>query len=344
MVELQCKECGRDYLRFPSKVGSSNFCSGTCRNKACKRLDLLPLTSRQLEIVNGSLLGDASISKRSGNCCLTEDHAVRFSEYCEWLAVEYGDWFGHIGKYRPDRFPFCRISTKHHKVWTDLRIKWYPDGKKIVPSDLQLTPLTLACWHCGDGSNSKEGVIHLATHGFLISSVELLQSKLRDHLGIETTLSFHNGKYPKLTVRSAFYVKFIELVKPYIVCDCFQYKVTMTEWAENHRRNNMGGKFFDKFGVLHETENVADFAREHDLNPAHLSNVLHGHLKSHMGWTAGNGIEFTGTKYKQSPQYMKEWRQERKNGGLCERCDRSSRPNRTTCEVHANRRNKHVRD
>lgn len=38
------------------------------------------------------------------------------------------------------------------QMWKTLRQKWYPDGRKIVPEDLTITPTTLAYWFMDDGT------------------------------------------------------------------------------------------------------------------------------------------------------------------------------------------------
>jgi len=60
--------------------------------------------------------------------------------------------------------------------------QWYPNGKKIVPKNIELTPLTCRQWYIGDGSlgYEKNGKAHITlyTIGFIVSDVEWLKKQL----------------------------------------------------------------------------------------------------------------------------------------------------------------------
>ena len=89
--------------------------------------------------------------------------------------------------------------------WKELRQKWYPNGKKIVPTDLVLTPETLAYWYMDDGTaNTRSKYIsyhkgkrysyvgepfiqqfRFYTDGFDEKSQAILQTKLFE-LGVDS--------------------------------------------------------------------------------------------------------------------------------------------------------------
>jgi hypothetical protein len=78
------------------------------------------------------------------------------------------------------------FRTRVSEVFTFYKKKWYPNGTKIVPSDLKLTPLICAIWFCDDGSvirkteNSLQ--LQLATDGFSKEEVDFLAGLLRKEL------------------------------------------------------------------------------------------------------------------------------------------------------------------
>jgi hypothetical protein len=43
------------------------------------------------------------------------------------------------------------IWTRTHPYFEDLRERWYPDGDKQFPDDLELTPLRAKLWYLCDG-------------------------------------------------------------------------------------------------------------------------------------------------------------------------------------------------
>lgn len=66
---------------------------------------------------------------------------------------------------------------------TPIYRRWYPNGKKHVPEDLVLTPLTVAHWFCGDGTSSYRPnnggiIVSFATDCFTFDECEVLAYKL----------------------------------------------------------------------------------------------------------------------------------------------------------------------
>lgn len=105
-----------------------------------------------------------------------------------------------------------------------LRKKWYPKGKKIVPKDIVLTPLTIRQWYIGDGClyrPPKNGRprITLHTTGFPMLDVKWLIERLIK-LGFKTTYQPHNNSI----YISVYSVKdFLNYIGPCPVED-YQYK------------------------------------------------------------------------------------------------------------------------
>lgn len=73
---------------------------------------------------------------------------------------------------------------------------WYPDGKKIVPKNISLTPTTLLHWHIGDGSTGKKQIF-LYTQRFPKADVEFLSKLIEKEIGIETHVyKKYDKRYP----------------------------------------------------------------------------------------------------------------------------------------------------
>lgn len=68
--------------------------------------------------------------------------------------------------------------------FTTQRPRWYPNGTKSVPKDIQLTPIVCLYWYLGDGGlhycKSKFKGVRLCTNAFLISDIDFLRGKLLD--------------------------------------------------------------------------------------------------------------------------------------------------------------------
>jgi ribosome-binding protein aMBF1 (putative translation factor) len=119
-------------------------------------------------------------------------------------------------------------------VWTELGKKWYTTElvngriKKIIPGDLKLTPLSLAVWYMDDGVNSsKDAQAKLCTNGFNNEEVIFLSEIMKRDLGIEGVkcrVKKHKEQFV-IRINRKQYFEFIEMIKPEVKWDCFQYKL-----------------------------------------------------------------------------------------------------------------------
>jgi len=153
------------------------------------------LSQKAIKWINGELLGDGCleyISQRSA--CFR--YISKYLEYCEYVRdtlkmfgiEQAGKINYYIGGWSVNGV--YKYTTRSYAELLTIRKKWYPEGKKIVPKDIKLTPLTCRQWYIGDGSlkHPQYGrpYIKLCTNGFTISDVNFLVGKLID-LGFKTT-------------------------------------------------------------------------------------------------------------------------------------------------------------
>jgi hypothetical protein len=80
-------------------------------------------------------------------------------------------------------------------------LKWYPKGKKIVPTDLELTSTNVLHWFIGDGSayrrkNYNSVEIKLCTNGFTKDEVYFLGEQLKK-LGLKSYIGQCQHSDPK---------------------------------------------------------------------------------------------------------------------------------------------------
>ena len=205
--------------------------------RRCDQLARLPeLTTFQKEIIDGSLLGDGYISgKGHGNNWFAKEQCFASKEYINWVYDSMKPYSYRVyHKEMPNSFrkspnygimlKSCRFSAYPHPVFTELRQKWYPNGKKIVPKDLKLTPLMMAVWFCDDGSlNAEKRYAVFCTNGFDLDSVEYLRSGFSEY-NIKTTINLQKGK-PIIRIASVSLNVLIDLIRPFVIWDCMQYKI-----------------------------------------------------------------------------------------------------------------------
>jgi len=112
------------------------------------------------------------------------------------------------------------------------RMRWYPNGKKIIPKNLVLNPVVLAHWYMGDGSVSvPKGrlQVRLHTNGFMDSDVTFLIKMMHKQFGLQGFITHWRGQ-PIITFQHKNASKFISLVKPFLV-PSFIYKAPNNPWV-----------------------------------------------------------------------------------------------------------------
>lgn len=202
------------------------------------------LTDEQKEIIDGVLLGDGWLSNpktgnRNKNSYLGIEHSAEQLSYLEHLNQALKPYAYNIyNKVRNNPFKtkethkknieLCGFHTAQLEIFTKLREKWYPQDKKIVPRDLNLTWRTLAYWFCDDGSNllgkrciRRHGV--LCTNSFSIDDVEFLISKIKEK-NIECSY-YLNYNQPLILLQKSTFMNFIENIKNFVTFDCLQHKI-----------------------------------------------------------------------------------------------------------------------
>ena len=196
------------------------------------------------EMINGLLLSDATITKGRTpyeNSRLQMMQAEKNEQLCLKLQSHLQDLgfdtgtYKHNSKYKwkgETRFGWkTLVYSSQHPVFTWLRKKWYPQGKKIVPDDVVITPKTLAYWFMGDGSTTLKGkqknVVHLVlcTEGFIDEDLQKLKIRI-EFLGINGIKFSNQVSYGKRLAiyKSEEQVKFLNIIAPYVL-PIFMYKM-----------------------------------------------------------------------------------------------------------------------
>jgi len=178
-------------------------------------LEISPYLRAMLE---GELLGDGSItvawSNDNGYSSAKYSHGSKYREYLIWLSGEFssqgleqaGTIYRTIYKpkttklgWRHNQYISYRYNTRTYPELVQFRERFYPDGKKIVPKDLILNPISARQWYIGDGSLNRQKnagedsfSIGIATCGFDKYSVVYLMDQLST-LGIKVTHRLNNN-------------------------------------------------------------------------------------------------------------------------------------------------------
>lgn len=198
------------------------------------------LNSTQVDHIIGSMLGDGSIEcgKLAKHARLCIARQSKDQDYVKWQAEIFSDICGNdpvnhlafFDKRTGKTYLRTYFRTRNCPAITDYHIKWYPNGQKIVPRDLVLTPLILLIWFLDDGScnvdkgkNSDTLRIDLNTMGFsevdniflsqilstyLNDTVKVLKSRKHFYLRLNNSaarkfISFIDSIFPQCMLRKA---------------------------------------------------------------------------------------------------------------------------------------------
>jgi hypothetical protein len=158
----------------------------------------LTMTDRQKQILTGMLLGDAHLERQRGavSARIKIEHSMAQSAYVDWKFNEWREWVRTPPKVRRKRNRLGTVSlnigftTLSHLALEEFRTRFYVNRRKVVPPDLELTPMSMAVWFMDDGSRKSSQCrgLYLNTQSFTASEVELLQTVIRRDVGVETSV------------------------------------------------------------------------------------------------------------------------------------------------------------
>ena len=122
------------------------------------------------------------------------------------------------------------IRTMKYTNFTKQRHRWYPNGEKIVPKDVNLSPRSLAHWYWGDGATTNDGyrmIFH--TEGFAETDVVFLRDRLEALYGWTPTIQRRtSGKFILVIQRKEQRRELAATIKPFCP-PCFDYKLIIKE-------------------------------------------------------------------------------------------------------------------
>jgi len=145
------------------------------------------LSKRAIEWINGELLGDGHLRSLS-NYSAKFTYSSKYEEYIRYISntlksfgiKQSGKIYKRYHK-NMDCYDYQYASLSYIELLS-IHKQWYPNGKKIIPRNIKLTPETLRQHYIGDGSlihkkKGKDSII-LYTYGFLAFHVKWLVNEL----------------------------------------------------------------------------------------------------------------------------------------------------------------------
>jgi recombination protein RecA len=123
------------------------------------------ISQRQIELIIGSLLGDAYLVKTTKGFAFRVNHGLKQKEYVDWKFTILENLVNSPPNSSVNCYYFRTVS---HPYFEYLRYKFYPEGKKILPLDLveqNFTPFAVAVWIMDDGTKCGNQ-LRINSHSF----------------------------------------------------------------------------------------------------------------------------------------------------------------------------------
>jgi hypothetical protein len=185
------------------------------------------------ETLLGTILGDARLEWHGRGVRLTLNHSVAQKSYLEWKRQELASLHpSPLFLHAETRYPFWRFVTRIHPLLDELWNKFYVDGTKQVPHDIDrllVAPKTLAVWFMDDGTiDKRQGSLLFETQCYPRNQIELLQRCLARNF--EITSSIHKsgeGRGLRLYVPVQEAKKLAEIISPYTLPE-MRYKLPVS--------------------------------------------------------------------------------------------------------------------
>ena len=187
--------------------------------------DSIDLSFVQKQVLTGLMIGDGSLSK---------SNSVEFSqkntheEYVEYLLRLLGQIAGHRQKNRISGYGtiMAVARTISHYAIKDFCASFYRNGEKIIPDDIELSPISLAVMFMDDGSHTANdnqlSSAMLSLNDYDYPSVQNLKNALWDQLHIKSTVIESKGYSLKFNHKD--FQMISTLIAPYVP-SCMKYKI-----------------------------------------------------------------------------------------------------------------------
>lgn len=159
------------------------------------------LTQLQIDVLVGTMLGDASIERGKVNHSPRLRFEQTFPMHAAYLTNLYMIFINLVGKHPTvvtriasarsgSVYSSIRFSTLAFPCFTYYYDLFYVIGHKVVPSNIVslLTPRALAYWIMDDGGKGSYGEMILHTRSYTLADVKRLQDALAINFSLRTRL------------------------------------------------------------------------------------------------------------------------------------------------------------
>ena len=182
----------------------------------------LSLTSRQFEIVVGSLLGDGYLVSTTRGFAFRVNHSINQKDYVDWKYQELEILTNSPPRCSGKCYYFRTVS---HPMLSNLHDAFYVNRIKKLPRQIDewMSPLVLSVWIMDDGARDGNQ-LRINSQSFSLEENEILIDILKAKLGITATINRDKDKF-RLRVSANSLPILRQIVVPFLI-PSMRYKLS----------------------------------------------------------------------------------------------------------------------
>lgn len=185
------------------------------------------LNGRELDVLIGTILGDAYIDKYPNDARIEIMHSIRQKELVNWKFNELKRFISmkpmqseYFDPRYAKKYYWWRFQTRRFPEFKKLACMFYRGKRKIVPKNIEkllVNPISLAVWYMDDGGRRKDcHGMFLNTLSYTLYEQRKLQSCLLNNFGINSRVHWITDGY-RLYIPQQEAKKFCQIIAPYII-------------------------------------------------------------------------------------------------------------------------------
>ena len=234
--------------------------------KRNKFKEVKDITKKQMSIFDGLMISDAYLKKISGKSrnsrfvLTTSIRGFRDKVFNMFPNFPWSDaslrTINVYDKRTNKYYESNRLRSLSTIFFTEQRKRWYPNGKKIIPKDIEINRDMLLWWYIGDGYLCRKKIrpnyrrAELATDSFSMEDVYFIIDKLKLILG-ESSIYEENNE---IMIGRQALVKFANLLGGVSPVKDYQYKFEFGRYfnedyyerSQNEKNYKGGLKYISK--------------------------------------------------------------------------------------------------
>lgn len=224
-IYTRLRECG---LKVRGKSEATHYAKR-------RKFSLTPMVK---DYIDGLVLSDGHIRGGKWAAAYQQAFALDRVEWCEKVKDDLRS-FGidtviyecmssehYVKGKRIRACSYINLRSYFYEELKDFRDRWYYNGVKVIPRDINFSPALVGNWYLGDGCLcSTNFLINLSTNCFSLPDINWVSKGLDSRLGIISRVN----KKKEIVIPRCYAKRFLAFIETSKV-DCFRYKWALSEY------------------------------------------------------------------------------------------------------------------